>query len=129
MLLMRLVIVGCSCVFSSRRRHTRGALVTGVRRVLFRSHGAVEVEELRVLAVGLVEDLRADSFALAPQDVGLALRLGFDHRSLAVGGRLDALRLLEALGTELRSLALALRAHAVVDRLPGRSDEQTSELQ
>src|SRR3546814_11339141 len=40
-------------VFSSRRRHTRCALVTGVRRVLFRSHMPDRYLCLKILAAAI----------------------------------------------------------------------------
>src|SRR3546814_6019947 len=39
-------VVCCSCFFSSRRRHTSCALVTGFRRVLFRSGGDMDFSTL-----------------------------------------------------------------------------------
>src|SRR3546814_6666520 len=76
------------------------------------------VEELGILSVGLIQDLGAPPLALAAQDAGLAICLRLDYRCLAVSRGGDALGLLEALSTELRRLALTLRAHAVVNRFP-----------
>src|SRR3546814_7872628 len=76
------------------------------------------VEELGILSVGLIQDLGAPPLALAAQDAGLAIGLRLDYRCLAVSRGGDALGLLEALSTELRRLALTLRAHAVVNRFP-----------
>src|SRR3546814_21156329 len=78
----------------------------------------LEVEELGILSVGLIQDLGAPPLALAAQDAGLAIGLRLDYRCLAVSRGGDALGLLEALSTELRRLALTLRAHAVVNRFP-----------
>src|SRR3546814_20232323 len=119
--------------FSSRRRHTRCALVTGVQTCALPIlgalriqsggvglHRAVEVEELGILSVGLIQDLGAPPLALAAQDAGLAIGLRLDYRCLAVSRGGDALGLLDALSTDLRRPALTPRANSVGTR---RSDE------
>src|SRR5581483_1254477 len=49
--------------------------------------------------------------------LGLRVGLGDDHRRLAIGLRLDLLRLLAALRAELGRFTLTLGLHALVDRL------------
>src|SRR3546814_1832295 len=52
-----MVVIFCLCFFSSRRRHTRCALVTGVQTVLFRSRtDLVEDKKIKKALIGLKKD-------------------------------------------------------------------------
>src|SRR6195256_2824041 len=80
-------------------------------------HRAVEAEECGIPAVGLREDAVALGVALAARLLGLGGRIGHQHGDVAVGAGTDFLRLLGALRAEFLRFALALRLHALVDRL------------
>ena len=77
------------------------------------AHRAVELEEGRILLIGLREDAAPLGVALAAQDLRLAFRLGDRHDRFAVGLGADAGRKLRALGAKLCRLRQALRLHAL----------------
>src|SRR5262249_23224444 len=80
--------------------------VAGLPAVLIGRHRAIEREEIRVLAIGFGEQAVALGVAFAAGLFGLGVRLGHDHRRLAVGVGADLLGFLPALGAELGGLAL-----------------------
>src|ERR1700759_3047255 len=91
--------------------------IAALQAVLIGRHRAVEREEVRILAIRLGKQPVALGVALATGLLGLRVRLGHDHRRLAVGVGTDFLRLLPALRAELGRFALALGLHALIDRL------------
>src|SRR5258705_5572002 len=91
--------------------------VLPAERLAIGLHRAVESEEVLILAEGVGVDLDRFALTLAAQDLRLLLRLGDDHRALALGDGADALGVLVALGAELLRLALPLGLHAREDRL------------
>src|SRR6516164_9998674 len=80
-------------------------------------HGAIEAEEVGVLAIGISKDAVALGVALAANIFGLRIGLGEQDRHVAVGPGADFLTLLTALGAKLSGFALALGLHALIDRL------------
>ena len=91
--------------------------IRGLQARLIGLHRAVEIEEFRVLAEGLGEDLVDLGFALAAQLLRFAVGIGDDDRCLPVGLGTDAPRRLLALGADLGGLPLTLGLHALIDRL------------
>src|SRR4029077_17225503 len=69
-------------------------------------HGAIEAEEVGVLAIGVGKDAVALGVALAAHVFRLRIGFGDQHRDVAVGPGADLLALLAALGAEFGGLAL-----------------------
>ncbi len=90
-------------VLGIRPDHQRGTLVQGRAE---RFERAIEVEELPIPAVGLVEDLGLQAFALTAQRLGGALGIGQDQRALAIGLGLDLGFQLLAFGAQLGGLGV-----------------------
>src|SRR5262245_20945055 len=91
--------------------------VAALHAPLISLHGAIEAEEIGVLAIGLGEDAVAFGVALAAKRFGLRIGLGEQDRHVAVRPGADFLALLAALGAEIGRLALPFGLHALVDRL------------
>src|SRR5216683_112865 len=98
-----------------RRQDERRVLPA--QRLAIGLHRAIKGEEVLILAERIGIDLDRLALALAAQDLRLFLRLGDDHRPLALGDRADTLGELVALGAEFLRLALPLGLHAREDRL------------
>src|SRR3546814_6650889 len=118
------------CLFfgSSRRRHTRCALVTEFRRVLFRSEAGLKVRYMHsdtetLERIELIRDLRLGVYDVL---VGInLLREGLDIPECGLVAILDADK--EGfLRSETSLIQTIGRAARNVD---GRSEEHTSELQ
>src|SRR4029077_10469676 len=80
-------------------------------------HGAIEAEEVGVLAIGVGKDAVALGVALAAHVFRLRIGFGDQHRDVAVGPGAGLLALLAALGAEFGGLALSFGLHALIDRL------------
>src|SRR5215813_1153941 len=99
-----------------RVRPQQQARIGLLQSLLVSLHGAVEREELRVLAIGLGEDAIALGVAVAADALGRRGRLRRKHSHVAVSLGADLLRAPAAFGAELRSFLLALGLHALIDR-------------
>ena len=91
------------------------ARVRRLQRALIGLHRAIEREEIRILAEGLGEDAVLLRIARTTDTLGLAGRLGLQHRHAAVGRGADAPGGLLALGADLGCLALTLGLHAAIN--------------
>src|SRR6516162_11494175 len=91
--------------------------VAMLHAALIRLHGAIEAEEVGVLAIGVGEDAVALGVALAADVFRLRISLGEQHRDVAVRPGADFLTLLAALGAKLGGFTLPFGLHALVDRL------------
>src|SRR5579871_177763 len=91
--------------------------VIGAQSSLIGLHGAVEREEIGVLAEGFGEDSVAFGVALAANLLGARLRLRHYDGHVTVSLGADLLALLVALAANGRSLTLAFGLHALIDRL------------
>src|SRR5215467_6612710 len=80
-------------------------------------HGAIETEEVGVLAIGVGKDAVALGVALAADVFRLRIGFGEQHRDIAVGPGANFLALLAALGAEFGGFTLPFRLHALIDRL------------
>src|SRR6185312_3155017 len=85
-------------------------------RLSIRLHAAVEGVEVAVFRIRLRVDLGRLGVARAADLLGVPVGFGQDYSALAVGVCPDARELLVSLRAKLRGDALALLAHAVVDR-------------
>src|SRR5262249_39912157 len=91
--------------------------VAALHAPLISLHGAIEAEEIGVLAIGLGKDAVALGVALAAKRFGLRIGLGEQDRHVAVRPGADFLALLAPLGAEIGRFALPFGLHALVDRL------------
>src|SRR5437588_2740396 len=91
--------------------------VGGAEPGLVGRHRTIEGEEIRIPAIGLGEQAVALGVAHAAGLLGGRIGLRDDDGGLAVGLGADLLRLLAALGAELRRFALPFGLHALIDRL------------
>src|SRR6516165_12676306 len=93
------------------------ARVIGAQPGFVGLHRTIEGEEIGIAAIRLGENAIALGIALAARALALRLRLGDQHRDVAIRLGADLLRPLRALRTILCGLLLALGLHALVDRL------------
>src|SRR3546814_5936774 len=104
--------------FSSRRRHTSCALVTGVRRVLFRSVGLCRRRALH-----------APACRQSPPPITSLFRPSGQHCGVSsfISGQLTRQRC--AVGSSMRCCSCCWARRPILSCLSPRSEEHTSELQ
>src|SRR3546814_1396363 len=122
-----------SFFFSSRRRHTRCALVTGVQTCALPIYILAEFVEKRVGAFGRVERARDGDLLPAHRDRLVEQALGGGHRhqgrDLRAAARLAEDGDITGIAAEGRDVALDPSQRGDQVELPPRSEEHTSELQ